>query len=312
MKKIRVKIGITTVLVSAMTLSIFVVDKNIKAITPRGDMREVLSLVKAKDAMISMAQETIEDNNLEAKEEYKEDRKLSTSSRGGGRTRDNNLKPENLDENLNKYVLDVIKTYSLEEGKYPYLLNNDFQNYNGVTENIYYKGEILLKANPNGNKASHCSGITFEVFFKAMQERNKALGIAVDDFNGMNKNQLMDFVLDWYVAQGPKSQSNLSVAIEKYGLGYKITNLEDLQPGDFIDLSRENNTGHTAVFQNWIRKDGKIIGLKYWSSQGSTNGIKYKEEYFNIKDKNGKKYGNIIIDNFYMARVGAVNQYKKY
>ena len=107
-------------------------------------------------------------------------------------------------------------------------------------------------------------------------------------------------------------EDNKLQAIEKYGLGYKITNLEDLQPGDFIDLSRENNTGHTAVFQNWIRKDGKIIGLKYWSSQGSTNGIKYKEEYFNIKDKNGKKYGNIIIDNFYMARVGAVNQYKKY
>lgn len=78
----------------------------------------------------------------------------------------------------------LIETYSLEEGIYPYLLNNDYQNYNGVTEDLYYKGEILLKANPNGNKASHCTGITFEVFFKAMEKRNKSLGIPSHDFNG--------------------------------------------------------------------------------------------------------------------------------
>lgn len=144
-----------------------------------------------------------------------------------------------------------------------------------------------------------------------MQQRNKSFGIPVDDFNGMSKDQLMDFVLDWYVAQGPKSQSNLSVAIEKYGLGTKITKLEDLRPGDFIDLSRENNTGHTAIFQNWIREGDRIIGLRHWSSQGSTKGINYKEEYFNIKDKNGKKYGNVIIDQIYMARISPINEYKK-
>jgi hypothetical protein len=343
MKKLKVRIGITTVLVSVMTLSVLPVDKNIKDITSKGDMKEVLSLVKINDTMVSIAQikdeealddkvknknfdeniedliidediivvqETSEDNIPEIKKVHEEDKRVPTPSRGG-EVRVNKPIPEKLDNNLNKYVLDVIKTYSLEGGKYPYLLNNDFQNYNGVTENLYYKGELLLKANPNGNKASHCTGITFEVFFKAMQQRNKSFGIPVDDFNGMSKEQLMDFVLDWYVAQGPKSQSNLSVAIEKYGLGTKITNLEALRPGDFIDLSRENNTGHTAIFQNWIREGDRIIGLKYWSSQGSTNGINYKEEYFNIKDKKGNKYGNVIIDQMYMARISPINEYKK-
>lgn len=209
---------------------------------------------------------------------------------------------------LNDYVLSVINSYKI--GNYPYLLNNDYENYNGVTEDLYYKGEILLKANPNGNKASHCTGITFEVFFKAMQNRNKDLGLDPDNFNGMNKDMLMDFVLHWYVANGPKAQSNLAVALEKYGIGIKVNNMEELRAGDFIDFSRENNTGHSVVFINWIKEESKIIGFKYWSSQESTKGISYKEEYFNIKNSKGSKYGNVIFDNLYMAKVLPVNQYK--
>ncbi len=215
-------------------------------------------------------------------------------------------------KNLNQYVLDVVSTYSLEKGEYPYLLNNDFKNYNGVTEDIYYKDELILKANPAGDRASNCTGISFEVFFKAMQKRNKELGIPVDDFNGMSKDEVFDMALTWFVAKGSKSESNLAVAIEKYGLGSRINNLEDARPGDFIDLSRENNSGHAVVFIDWLRKGEKIIGLKLWSSQGSTNGISYKEEYFNIKDENGKKYGGVRLDNLHIVRVGPVSKYKKY
>lgn len=215
---------------------------------------------------------------------------------------DSKTKPAtNLSQSLNQYVLDVIKSYKI--GSYPYLLNNDYENYNGVTENLYYQGEVLLKGDANGTKASNCTGITFEVFFKAMQQRNKSLGLDPEDFNGMSRDQLFDMALIWFAAMGPKSQSNIAVAVEKYNLGYRINNFEDLRAGDFIDLSRENNTGHTVVFLNWIREDKKIIGFKYWSSQGSTNGISYKEEYFNIYDVNGNKYGNVIIDNLYMVRI---------
>lgn len=345
MKKIKVRLGVTTVLVSVAAISVLNANKNIGAITPKDSIKEVISLAEMENTM-KIFNEIKEDENLDkeiAKEAFNyevisepielvipidgikediedaevignkhvEEKNLHTPSRGGS-LKVNKPAQENLDDNLNKYVLDIIKTYSLEKGNYPYLLNNDFKNYNGVTEDLYYKGELLLKANPNGNKASHCTGITFEVFFKAMKERNKILGIGEDDFNGMSKDQLMDFVLNWYVAQGAKSESNLSVAIVKYGLGTKITNLEDLQPGDFIDLSRENNTGHAVIFQNWIREGNRIIGLRHWSSQGSTNGISYKEEYFNVKDKSGKKYGNVIIDQLHMARISPVGEYKKY
>ena len=208
------------------------------------------------------------------------------------------------DTDLNSYVLNVIASYPL--GNYPYLLNNDYRNYNGVTENLYYQGSIIAKAHPSGNRASHCSGITFEVFFKAMQARNRKLGLPIDDFNGMSFSQLQDFQMLWYVASGNKRTSNVAAAVEKYGIGRQIHNWEEAKKGDFLDFSRSNQTGHTVVFLHWVRdNDGRIIGLHYWSSQGSTNGIDYVTEYFDFSGR-----GNVLSNHVYIARVLPVKQYK--
>lgn len=204
----------------------------------------------------------------------------------------------NTKVDFNKLVLDIIKTYN--NGSYPYILNEDYNNYNGVTTNLYYKDKILLKAHPSGNKASHCVGITFEVFFKAMQKRNKKLGLSPDDFNGLSWEQLYDFAMLWYAA---KPKTHLVDALEKYGLGKRITKFENAKPGDFMQFYRENLTGHTVVFLEWVKDEGKIVGFKYWSSQESTKGISYKTEYFNIRDSNNKKYGNVIIDPIHIGRV---------
>ena len=48
-------------------------------------------------------------------------------------------------EGLNGYVLDIISGY---EGDYPYLLNDDYENYNGVTEDLIYQGEIIARPIP--------------------------------------------------------------------------------------------------------------------------------------------------------------------
>ncbi|KUO70716.1 MAG: hypothetical protein APF81_26060 [Desulfosporosinus sp. BRH_c37] len=201
---------------------------------------------------------------------------------------------------FNQLVLAQIGTYN--KGSYPYLLNTDYANYNGVTSNLYYQGKLLLKANPSGDRASHCVGITFEVFFRAMQDWNQRQGNAGDNIKGLNYDQLSDFILKWYVA-GPKTENNLVIALEKYKLGKQITNFEEARPGDFIDFSRENQTGHTVVLIDWVRDNGKIVGLRYWSSQESTNGIAYKTEYFNILRSDGTKYGKIIKDKVLIGRV---------
>ena len=202
---------------------------------------------------------------------------------------------------FNQLVLDAIKTY--DDGKYPYILNNDYANYNGVSEDIIYKGQVFLKAHPSGNRATHCVGITFEVFFKAMQAWNRQAGLPGDDINGLSFDELYEFMLTWYVANGSKEQSNVAAAVESFGLGKRISSMEDARPGDFMDISRENNTGHTVVFINWIYDNGRIVGLRYWSSQESTGGIAYRTEYFNVKRSDGTKYGNVIKDLVYIARV---------
>ena len=65
---------------------------------------------------------------------------------------------------FNAYVLDIIKTYDIKNISYPYLLNNDYSNYNGVTTNLVFQGQTLAKAHPSGNRASHCVGITLRYF----------------------------------------------------------------------------------------------------------------------------------------------------
>lgn len=212
---------------------------------------------------------------------------------------------------LNNYVLKVIPAY--KGAKYPYLLNNDYNHYNGVTENIIYQGSVIAKANPDGSKSSHCVGLTYEVFFKAMEERNKEAGISPDNFNNMTINNMRDFLLTWYNAKGtPKSAGDqLAGAIVKYGLGSQIKRLEDAKAGDFIDFSR-TKSGHTAVFINWLKDDkGNIVGFKYWSTQESTNGIAYKEEYFSDNPQ-GTFKGTVNRNQLYIGRVGPIANYKSF
>ena len=212
---------------------------------------------------------------------------------------------------LNNYVLKVIPSY--DGGKYPYLLNNDYDHYNGVTENILYQGSLIAKDNPDRSKSSHCVGLTYEVFFKAMKERNKEAGISPDNFNNMTINNMRDFMLTWYDAEGtPKSKGDqLAGAIVKYGLGNQITRLEDAKAGDFIDFSR-TKSGHTAVFINWLRDDkGNIVGFKFWSTQESTNGIAYKEEYFSDNPQEAFK-GTVNRNQLYIGRVGSIANYRSF
>jgi hypothetical protein len=214
-------------------------------------------------------------------------------------------------EELNNYVLRVIPAY--EEKKYPYVLNNDYEHYNGVTENISYQGSLIAKANPDGSKSSHCVGLTYEVFFKAMQERNKEAGMSLESFNNMTIENMNDFLLTWYAAKGnPKSEGNqLAAAIVKYGLGIQITRLEDVKAGDFIDFSR-TKSGHTAIFINWLKDDkGNILGFKYWSTQESTNGIGYKEEYFSDNPE-GVFKGTVNRSQLYIGRVGSIADYRAF
>ena len=138
------------------------------------------------------------------------------------------------------------------------------------------QGRVVAKAYPDGSRCSYCCGLTFEVFVRAMKLRNMSKGLARDDFNGMDFYDLFNLLQIWYI-EGKGDSPRLGIV--KYGLGRAIENWEEAKAGDFCDFSRNNRTGHSVIFVEWKRDEaGKIIGMKYFSSNSS--GVGYGTEYF--------------------------------
>src|ERR1700744_1505639 len=184
------------------------------------------------------------------------------------------------DGSLNPYVLKVISGYPLD-GSYAYHCGwkaREYDIYNGVTQDMWFKGMVVAKAFPDGSRCSYCCGFTFEVFIRAMKLRNIQSGLDPDDFNGMTFNDLFNALQLWYIEGSGDSESR---AIASYGLGSAVTNFEDARPGDFLSYSTTPSGGHAVIFMGWLRDHhGKIIGLKYFSSNLSSNSIGFGQAHF--------------------------------
>ena len=203
---------------------------------------------------------------------------------------------------LNPYVLRVIEAYPLD-GSYPYrCVPMEYDLYNGVTQDMWYKGRVVAKAHPNNTRCSYCCGLTFEIFVRAMQMRNRQRGLDLDDFNGMGFYDLFNLLQLWYIeGDGDSPQKG----IECYGLGRPITDWEQARAGDFCDYSRNNKTGHSVIFISWERDGaGKITGLRYFSSNRA--GVGYITEHFS--DTGGKILRNWVR----LARVGSIENYRPF
>ena len=211
---------------------------------------------------------------------------------------------------LNPYVLKVISGYPLD-GSYTYHCSwtpREYDIYNGVTQDMWYRGMVVAKAYPDGSRCSYCCGFTFEVFIRAMKLRNLQLGLDPDDFNGMTFGDLFNALQLWYIEGDGDSEQR---AITCYGLGHAVTNLEDVHPGDFLSYSTTPAGGHAVIFINWLRDDaGKIIGLRYFSSNLSgTHGVGYGQAHFSDYNANGH---GVLRSSLHIGRVDAVADYKKF
>jgi hypothetical protein len=210
---------------------------------------------------------------------------------------------------LNPYVLKVISAYPLD-GSYPYHCSNDpkeYDIYNGVTQDIWYKGMIVAKSYPDGSRCSYCCGFTFEAFVRAMKLRNIQKGIDADNFNNMTFGDLFNMLQIWYIEGKGDCERR---AITSYGLGKAITNLEDARAGDFLSYDTAPNGGHSVIFIGWVRDEqNKIIGMEYFSSNLSgTHGVGYGKGKFSDCN-NGK---GIIRKSLRIARVMAISDYKPF
>jgi hypothetical protein len=217
---------------------------------------------------------------------------------------------DDAEGSLNPYVLKVISGFPLD-GSYPYHCGwtpREYDIYNGVTQDLWYKGMVVAKAYPDGSRCSYCCGYTFEVFVRAMKLRNIQKGLDPDDFNGMTFTDLFNMLQLWYIEGKGDSEQR---GITSYGLGRAITDLEQVRPGDFLSYSTTPPGGHSVVFIEWLRDEQKkIMGFKYFSSNLSgTHGVGYGSGRFS--DSNRSQHG-ILRNSLRIARVGAIKEYAKF
>ena len=212
---------------------------------------------------------------------------------------------------LNPYILKVISGYPLD-GSYAYHCGWDpreYDIYNGVTQDLWYRGMVVAKAYPDGSRVSYCCGFTFEVFIRAMKLRNIQKGLDADDFNGMTFNDLFNALQLWYIEGKGDSESR---AITSYGLGRAIpnTDLEQVHPGDFVSYDTTPPGGHSTIFIGWLRDEtNKIVGMRYFSSNLSgTHGVGYGQGKFS--DSNGGR--GLLRKSLRIARVGAIKDYQPF
>lgn len=140
---------------------------------------------------------------------------------------------------------------------------------------ISHGGQEILSAATDG---TYCSGYTCGVAMKTMQERGM--------LNDMTPEQLKNFQKTWYGAKDfekGKSETLSTKALEDYNLGKRIEHKE-AKPGDIAQIWRNNGSGHSVIFKDWVTDDkGNRVGIKYRSSQPNTKGIGDRTEMFDNK-----------------------------
>jgi hypothetical protein len=196
---------------------------------------------------------------------------------------------------LNAHVLAVLRTYPTD-GTHGYHWPKD-GDWKGNARTLRYRDELLCAGDPQSR--CHCSGLTFEVFVQAWQAWvAQAPGIHDPEWLGAGLEDVRRIQRQWFGS--PADRTTIRTAFVENRLGTCLTDLEQAQPGDFVQLWRHDGSGHCAVFLAWERDAaGTRTGLRYWSTQASTNGIGERSESF------GDGGRAIKADEIYVCRAGA-------
>ena len=165
-------------------------------------------------------------------------------------------------------------------------------NGSGSPSDIRHDGEVILKAQEKG---TYCSGFTFCVAMEAARERGL--------LKGKSAEAVRQFQKQWYGSTKEAAERQCALAVEQLGIGREVKSLADAQPGDFMQLWRTNKSGHSVLFLDWVREGDQVVGIKYRSSQKSTDGVGDRIEYF--ADAPGHD-GKVDRQRTYVARLDAM------
>lgn len=180
-------------------------------------------------------------------------------------------------QDLNNRVLEIANSY--EGGGYKWSST-------GVPKTLVFKEQEILKKSKQG---TFCSGYTFMVAFDALEETNKLDNLEVSDIKWLQRN--------WYGTNEKSAETQCLYSLEKLKLGVNVSH-QEAKAGDFVQFWRNNKSGHSVVFLDWIKNEqGNITGIKYRSTQKSTDGIGNRTETIGDAEK------DIDINRLYVVRL---------
>jgi hypothetical protein len=131
----------------------------------------------------------------------------------------------------------------------------------GATRDLALGDDVIVR----GGVGNHCVGVTFEVFWRALEACDGGAAAVLD------AAAARDLRRRWYVPA--LGGAGAAEALPAHGLGDRI-GLDDARPGDFVQAWAPVGTGHSMVFLGWDRDPaGRIAAIRYWSSQPWTDGI---------------------------------------
>jgi hypothetical protein len=150
----------------------------------------------------------------------------------------------------------------------------------GVSQDLVYEGETILRANPEG---TYCCGATLEAFLDAYR-RWKPGAAALSPqgrwFEDWPKEKFVALQQGWYGTEGAPTNPLLPEEVrptirEKQmyhvvpwtGLATPVDDYRLLRRGDFVQFWRKNRTGHSVIFWGRDRDEAGRERLWYWSSQ---------------------------------------------
>jgi hypothetical protein len=151
--------------------------------------------------------------------------------------------------------------------------------YDGCTTDILIGATPAMRGEAKGR--TFCCGLTLEVFYKASLESG-------GDFANETSESLSRFKDAWFCRKinspGPLD------ALSETDRGTTVTDWDQALPGDFVQIWRNNRSGHSVVFVAWaLDTNGKRVGIHYWSTQMGTRGIGFNTELFGESGKSISK-----------------------
>jgi hypothetical protein len=147
--------------------------------------------------------------------------------------------------------------------------------YDGSTTDVLIGGIPAMRGEPKGR--TFCCGLTLEVALRTVSQSQAPLSAMTSETVPLFKRL---WFCDQLFSPGPED------ALLGFGLGKRIDNLEEALPGDFVQLWRNDRSGHSVVFVAWAYDpQGHRVGLHYWSTQPGTRGIAFNSELFGDRGK---------------------------